>query len=89
MARLVFVSLLLYFLLYANEALCLGSLIVRDVEPDGTMPPKRRLSAAKRSHELGARDVEGCLRYDHDLHYLDGKYDHFASVILTNTYHES
>lgn len=75
MARRSFVSLLLYFLLYASEALCLGNLIVRDVAADGTMPPKRRLSAAKRSHELGARDVGGCLRYDHDLHYLDGKYN--------------
>lgn len=65
---------LLYFLLCATEVLSLGNIIVRDLEPDDTMLSERRLRAAKRSHELGARDVKGFLQYDHNLHYLDGKY---------------
>ena len=73
MALLLFRTLLLYFLIFANEVSSLDNIIVRDLEPGDTLLPQRRLRAAKRSHELGARDVKGCLRYDHNLHYLDGK----------------
>ncbi|KAL9066955.1 MAG: hypothetical protein Q9161_007199 [Pseudevernia consocians] len=71
MALLLFRTLLLYFLIFANEVSSLDNIIVRDLEPGDTLLPQRRLRAAKRSHELGARDVKGCLRYDHNLHYLD------------------
>ena len=71
---LQFHTLLLYFLLFANVVLSSGGLIARNVESGDLVQPERRLRAARRSHELGARDVEGCLKYDHNLHYLDGKY---------------
>ena len=74
MARLLRHLLLLCFLLFINEVFGSENFIVRDGRPDHTLLPKRRLSAAKRTHELGARGVEGCLKYDHDLHYLDGRY---------------
>ena len=67
--------LLLCSLLFAYGAFSLNNFIVRDGEPDDTLLPKRRLSAAIRSHELDTREVEGCLKYDHDLHYLDGKHE--------------
>ena len=67
--------LLSYSLLFAHGVYGLKNLIVRDGEPDDTLLPKRRLTAAIRSHELGARDVQGCLKYDHNLHYLDGKHE--------------
>ena len=75
MARLLCHLFLLCFLLFTNGVFSLRNFIVRDGAPDDTMLPKRQLRAAKRSHELGARDVEGCLKYDHDLHYLDGRYE--------------
>ena len=75
MAPLLCHILLLCSLFFADGVLSLNKFIVRDGEPDDTLLPKRRLSAALRSHELGTRDVEGCLKYDHDLHYLDGKYE--------------
>ena len=89
MAPLLFHTLLLYFLLSANEVLSLGTYLAHDVGSGDTMLPKRQLSAARLSHELGARDVEGCLRYDHNLHYLDGKYDTSPLLIVTNNHHES
>ena len=73
MARLPCHLLLLCFLLFTNRVFSLRNLIVRDEALDNTLLPKRQLKAAKRSHELGVRDVEGCLKYDHDLHYLDGE----------------
>ena len=75
MARLLCQILLLCSLLFAPGVFSLKNFIVRDGEPDNALLPKRRLTAAVRSHELGARDVEGCLKYDHDLHYLDGKHE--------------
>ena len=75
MYHLLFHSLLLYFLIFASGALSLNNVVVRDLGYDDTMMPERHLRAAKRSNQLSARDVEGCLRHDHDLHYLDGKYD--------------
>lgn len=36
--------------------------------------PVRSLRAAKKTGKLSRRDVKGCLRYDHHLHYLDGEY---------------
>ena len=89
MARLLCHLLLLGFLLFTNEVFSLKDFIVRDGGPDDTLLPQRRLRAAKRSHELGARDVEDCLKYDHDLHYLDGKCEPLLSFILTKTYHYS
>ncbi|KAL9130521.1 MAG: hypothetical protein Q9175_007004, partial [Cornicularia normoerica] len=71
MARLLFHTFLLYFLVFFNGVLSLANVIVRGLEPDDTLLPERRLRAAKRSHELGVRDVKGCLKYDHNLHYLD------------------
>lgn len=75
MALLLFHTFALFFLIFANGILSLGSIIARDLEPEDTLLPERRLRAAKRSHELSGRDVKGCLRYDHNLHYLDGKRD--------------
>lgn len=89
MALLLFHAYLLYFVLFANEALSLGNVIVRDLEPGDTMLPERRLRAAKRNHELGARDVKGCLQYNHNLHYLDGKYGYPSPLNLTDICHES
>ena len=66
---------LLYFLIFASGSLSLNNVVVRDLGYDDTMMPERRLRAAKRSNQHSARDVEGCLKHDHDLHYLDGKYD--------------
>lgn len=73
MARLLFHTFLLYVLIFTNQVLSFGNVIVRDLEPNDTILPERRLRAAKRSHALRTRDVKGCLGYDHDLHYLDGK----------------
>ena len=73
MTHLLFHTFLLYFLIFANNVLSLGRVIVRDSSIDASTLPERRLRAAKRNHDLGARDVKGCLRYDHNLHYLDGK----------------
>lgn len=84
MARLLFHTFLLYFLVFANGVLSMANVIVRDVEADDTLLPERRLRAAKRSHELGARDVKGCLKYDYNLHYLDGEYGHSLSLIATD-----
>ena len=72
---LLFRPFLLYFLIFASEVLSLNNVVVRDLGYDDTMLPERRLRAAKRSNQLSTRDVEGCLRHDHDLHYLDGMYD--------------
>ena len=80
---------MLCLFLFANEILSLSNFVVRDAEPDDEILPGRRLRAAKRSHELGARDVEGCLRYEHNMDYLDGRYDRSPSPFLTNAYHES
>ena len=74
MAFLLFRTSLLCFLILANEVLSLSNVFVRDVEPADTVLPGRRLRAAKRRHELGIRDVKGCLQYDHNLHYLDGEF---------------
>ena len=73
MTHFLFHTFLLYFLILANDILTLGHVIARDSELDASTLPERRLRAAKRNHDLGARDVKGCLRYDHNLHYLDGK----------------
>ena len=89
MARLLFHVLLVYFFIFANEALSLGNVIVRDLENGEAMVPERRLRAAKRSHEIGARDVKGCLRYDHDLHYLDGRSNRSSPLNLTDICYES
>ena len=89
MARLLSHMFMLYFLLVANEVLSLSNFVVRDAEPDDTILPGRQLRAAKRSHELGARDVEGCLRDNHNLYYLDGRCDTSPTLILTNTCHNS
>ena len=40
----------------------------------------RPLRAAKRNHDLGRRDVKGCLSHDHHLHYVDGKVAHKALI---------
>lgn len=88
MAHLLFCTVLLYFLIFTNEVLSLGNVIVRGLEPDDTLLPERRLRAAKRGNELGARDVKGCLKYDHNLHYLDGKYKS-SLLIVTDVCHES
>lgn len=40
----------------------------------------RPLRAAKRNHDLGRRDVKGCLSHDHRLHYVDGKVAHKALI---------
>lgn len=77
MALFLFHTFLLYFLILANEVLSLSNVIVRDLEPD-TVLPGRQLRAAKRSHELGVREVKGCLQYDHNLHYLDGELPHIS-----------
>ena len=67
---------LLCFLIFASGVLSLDNVVVRDLGYDDKITlPERRLRAAKRSIQLSARGVEGCLRYDHDLHYLDGEYD--------------
>ena len=86
MARLLFHVYLLYVALFFNEILCFGNVIVRDFDPDKTMLPGRRLRAAKRSHELGPRDVKDCLKYEHSLHYLDGKQNRSSPVHLTDTW---
>ena len=72
MARSSFRIALLYVFIFVNGVLSLANVVVRDSEPDEALLG-RRLRAAKRSHGLGARDVKSCLKYDHSLHYLDGK----------------
>lgn len=89
MARLLFHTCLLYFFIFSNTVLSLGNVVVRDLETDDALLPERRLRAAKRSQELGARDVKGCLQYDHNLHYLDGEYDHSSLLNLTDIWHKS
>lgn len=84
MARLLLHTFLLYFLIFANEVLSLASVMVRDLEPDDALLPERHMRAAKRINELGARDVRGCLQYDHKLHYLDGEYDQSSLLNLTD-----
>lgn len=84
MTPLPFHAFLLYVLVLTNEVLSLGNVIVRDLDPNETKLPERSLKAAKRSHELGPRDVKGCLRYDHNLDYLDGKFKHSLSFIITD-----
>ena len=59
--------LFLLSLVFANKALAFRT------GAEGV--PERRLTAAKRSHELGTRDLKGCLSHDHRLHYVDGEYD--------------
>ena len=44
----------------------------------------RPLRAAKRSHEIGKRDVKGCLSHGHHLHYVDGEDAHTFLISLTN-----
>ena len=76
MARSSFRVALFYFLIFVNGVLSLANVVVRDSEPDEALQLGRRLRAAKRSDGLGARDVKSCLKYDHSLHYLDGKHGH-------------
>ena len=80
-------AFLLYFVIFANEALSLDNVLVRDLGHEDAILPERRLRAVKRSHELGTRDVKGCLQYDHNLHYLDGKYGHPSSMTFTDICH--
>lgn len=80
MALLLFHTFLLYIFILGNKVLSLSDVIVRDLEPADTMLPGRRLRAAKRTHELGIRDVKGCLQYDHHLHYLDGEFS-YSSIV--------
>ena len=78
MALFLFHTFLLYFLVFGNKVLSLSNVIVRDLDLEDTVLPGRQLRAAKRSHELGIREVKGCLQYDHNLHYLDGEFPHFS-----------
>lgn len=74
MTIMLFSTLLLLSALLIRDVLSLTSVAVRDPAFDRLINPGRRLSAAKRNDKVGRRDVKGCLRYDHQLHYLDGKY---------------
>ena len=76
MARSSCRIVLFYFFILVNGVLSLASVVVRDSEPDEALQLGRRLRAARRSDGLGARDVKSCLKYDHNLHYLDGKCGH-------------
>lgn len=64
--------LLLVSTLFMQGASSLTNVAVRDPVSAGQGVPERRLSAAKRSDKLSRRNVKDCLRYDHELHYLDG-----------------
>lgn len=59
--------------LFMQGVLILANVAVRDPVSAGQGVPERRLSAAKRSDKLGRRNVKDCLRYDHELHYVDGE----------------
>ena len=64
---------LFYLFIFFNGVLSLANVVVRNSEPDEALQSGRRLRAARRIDGLGARDVKSCLKYDHSLHYLDGK----------------
>ena len=64
-------SLLLF--IYIAGILCSHHAISHDTAVEDSNIPARRLRAAKRSHQLDSRDVKGCLKYDHELHYVDGR----------------
>jgi len=68
--------LLLISIVCIQDVLSLTNVAVRDPVSAGQGVPERRLSAAKRTDKLGRRKVKDCLRYDHELHYLDGEYTH-------------
>ena len=76
MARSSFRIALFYFFIFVNGVLSLANVIVRDSELDETLQLGRRLRAARRRDGLGAREVKSCLKYDHSLHYVDGKRGH-------------
>ena len=76
MARSSFRIALLYFFISVNAVLSLANVVIRNSDPDEAFQLGRRLRAARRSDGLGARDVKSCLKYDHNLHYLDGKRGH-------------
>lgn len=66
-------AFLLISFVWMQEVLSLASAAVGDPVSAGPGVAERRLSAAKRSDKLGRRNVKGCLRHDHELHYLDGE----------------
>ena len=68
--------LLIPFFLAQDVVLGLETIVARDdvVLYDRTVLPGRSLMAAQRSdHGLRRRDVKGCLKADHQLHYVDGE----------------
>lgn len=49
---------------------------VRSPSPNEANLPTRHLRAASRVHKLSSRALQGCLRRDHDLQYVDDVYPH-------------
>ena len=67
-------TLLLLSFIFANEGLSFDNGAISDGSLQGV--PERRLRAAKKDHELAARDLKGCLSHEHHLHYVDGESIH-------------
>lgn len=68
----------MYRLVLLLTALCLVFSSLNDIGVHGSTidvlaTPERKLRAAKRNDKLSRREVKGCLRHDHELHYLDSK----------------
>lgn len=49
---------------------------VRSPSPNEANLPTRHLRAASRVHKRSSRALQGCLRHDHDLQYVDDVYPH-------------
>ncbi len=66
--------LLLASSVFVQGVVSLTNVAVHDPVSAVQVVPGRRLTAAKRTDQLGRRDVSNYLRYQHELHYLDGEY---------------
>ena len=67
---------LLFSLVHIKEVLSIDLVASRGNLLDDSLLARRQLKAATRSHEVNSRDVKGCLRYDHRLHYVDDLLSH-------------
>jgi len=74
MTVISFSILLLISIVSFQPVLGSDGVFARDVALQDLAVTGRGLRAAQRGEKLGRRDVKGCLRHDHQLHYLDGTY---------------